>query len=142
MAHYSFLSPDQKSILAVEMDPAWLPCRLVPMETASKGRQVGPSGACTAAAWSADGKWMYFTVETNGASHLWRQRFPDGTPEQITAGPSEEQGLAMAPDGKSLISSVGLRKTSVWIHDAAGERPLSPEGSATSPKFSPGGKRV
>jgi Tol biopolymer transport system component len=142
MAHYSFLSPDQKSILAVEMDPAWLPCRLVPLETASKGQQVGPSGACTAAAWSPDGKWMYFTVETNGASHLWRQRFPDGTPEQITAGPSEEQGLAMAPDGKSLISSVGLRKTSVWIHDAARERPLSPEGSAFSPKFSGDGKRV
>ena len=23
MAHYSFLSPDQKSILAVEMNPTW-----------------------------------------------------------------------------------------------------------------------
>jgi Tol biopolymer transport system component len=28
------------------------------------------------------------------------------------------------------------------MHDAAGERPLSPEGSATSPKFSSDGKRV
>ena len=27
MAHYSYLSPDEKSILTVEMDPAWLPCR-------------------------------------------------------------------------------------------------------------------
>ena len=57
-------------------------------------------------------------------------------------GPGEEQGLAMAPDGKSLISSVGVRKSSVWMHDAAGERPLSPEGSATSPRFSADGKRV
>jgi eukaryotic-like serine/threonine-protein kinase len=142
MAHYSYLSPDQKSILAVEMDPAWLPCRLVPMETPSTGRQVGPSGPCTAAAWSPDGKWMYFGAETNGANHLWRQRFPDGTPEQVTMGPGEEQGLAMAPDGKSLISTVGVRKSSVWIHDAAGERPLSPEGSAIRPTFSGDGKRV
>ena len=142
MAHYSFLSPDQKSILAVEMDPAWLPCKLVTMETGSQARQVGPSGSCTAAAWSPDGKWMYFTAQANGGSHLWRQRFPNGAPEQITAGPGEEEGLAMAPDGKSLISSVGARKSSVWMHDAAGERPLSPEGSAASPKFSSDGKRV
>jgi eukaryotic-like serine/threonine-protein kinase len=141
-AHYSLLSPDQGSILTVEMDPAWLPCRLVSVEKASNGRQAGPSGPCTAAAWSPDGKWMYFSAEMNGASHLWRQRFPDGVPEQITSGPGEEQGLAMAPDGKSLISSLGVRKSSVWMHDAAGERPLSPEGSATSPKFSTDGKRV
>ncbi len=142
MAHYSFLSPDQKSVLAVEMDPAWLPCRLVPMDKASKGRQVGPSGPCTAAAWSPNGKWMYFSAEANGANHLWRQRFPGGTPERITTGPGEEQGLAMAPDGKSLISSLGVRKSSVWVHDASGERPLSPEGSATHPTFSADGKRV
>ncbi len=142
MAHYSYLSPDQKSILAVEMDPTWLPCRLLPMEKTSLGRQVGPSGSCTSAAWSPDGKWMYFVAVVNGASHIWRQKFPDGVPEQITAGPAEEQGLAIAPDGKSLISSVGVRKSSVWLHDSAGEHPLSPEGSAKSPKFSADGKRV
>ncbi len=142
MAHYSYLSPDQKSILTVEMDPAWLPCRVVPMEGSSKGRQVGPSGACTAAAWSTDGKWMYFIAEMEGASRLWRQRFPDGAPERVTTGPNEEQGLAMAPDGKSLITSVGVRKSSVWMHDVTGEHPLSPEGSADAPKFSSDGKRV
>ena len=148
MAHYSFLSPDQKSILAVEMNPTWQPCRLLPMDATSAvkggttGRQVGPPGPCTAAAWSPDGKWMYFNAEINGANHIWRQRFPDGTPEQITFGPGEEQGLALAPDGKSLISSVGVRKSSVWMHDAGGERLLSPEGSARDPKFSDDAKRV
>jgi Tol biopolymer transport system component len=142
MAHYSLLSPDQKSILAVEMDPVWLPCRLVPMDGTSKGRTVGPPGACTAAAWSPDGKWMYLTAQVKGATHLWRQRFPDGTLEQITSGPGEEEGLAVTPDGKSLISSVGVRKNSVWIHDATGDHPLSPEGSASSPLFSADGKRV
>jgi Tol biopolymer transport system component len=149
MMHYSYLSPDQESILAVEMSASgpFTPCLLLPMKAATPGaraaaQQVGPSGECTAAAWSPDGKWMYFVAATNGASHLWRQRFPHGAPEQITMGPSEEQGLAMAPDGQSLITSVGIRKSSVWMHDASGEHPLSPEGSATSPKFSRDGKRV
>jgi Tol biopolymer transport system component len=144
MAHYSFISPDRKSILAVEMDSttAWQRCRLIPMDGSSPTRQVGPDGACIAAAWSPDGKWMYFNVAVNGASHIWRQRFPGGTPEQITQGPGDEQGLAVAPDGKSLISSVGVRKTSVWMHDASGEHPLSSEGSASNPKFSGDFKRV
>jgi len=30
--------------------------------------------------------------------HLWRQKFPNGTPEQITFGTNQEQGIAMAPD--------------------------------------------
>ena len=149
MIHYSYLSPDQKSILAVEMNPpgGWDPCRLLPMDETSKvvqaeGRRIGPSAPCAAAAWSPDGKWMYFNAQTDGASHIWRQRFPDGTPEQITMGPSEEQGLAIAPDGKSLITSVGVRKSSVWLHDVGGEHQLSPEGFAKSPKFSDDGKRV
>jgi Tol biopolymer transport system component len=142
MAHYSWFSPDQESVLVVEMDPTWLPCRLVPVGKPSQGRQVGPQAACTAAAWSPDGKWMYLNAEMNGATHLWRQRFPNGALEQITMGPAEEQGLAIAPDGKSLISSVGVRKSSVWINDDAGGRPLSPEGSATAPQFSGDGKRV
>jgi hypothetical protein len=144
MAHYSYLSPDRKTILVVEMDgtAAWLPCRLLPAEGGSKGRQVGPDGACIAAGWSPDGKWMYFNAAVNGATHLWRERSPDGAAEQITFGPGEEEGLAIAPDGKSLIASVGIRKNSVWLHDGSGERPISPEGSASNPKITADGKRV
>jgi len=85
---------------------------------------------------------MYFNVAVDGATHLWRERFPEGTPEQITTGPDEEEGLAVTADGKSLISSVGARTASVWIHDAAGERAVSAEGSASNPMLSSDGKRV
>jgi hypothetical protein len=51
---------------------------------------------------------MYFGVELEGNHHLWRQRFPKGEPEQITSGPTEEEGLALAPDGRSLITSIGM----------------------------------
>jgi Tol biopolymer transport system component len=148
MAHYSWLSPDRDWVLIVEMNgaAAWQRCRVVPMEGKSAGVPVGPQGECTAAAWSPDGRWIYLNVGVDGSTHLWRQRWreraPDGNPEQITFGPTEEEGIAAAPDGKSLIASVGVRQSSVWTHDAAGNHAVSLEGSARSPWLSPDGKRL
>ena len=42
-------------------------------------------------------------------NHIWRQRFPDGKPEQITFGPTAEQGIAMAPDGRSFVTAVAMQ---------------------------------
>jgi hypothetical protein len=116
------------------------------MEGGSAGFAVGPEGECTAAAWSPDGRWIYLNVGVSGSTHLWRQRWkaraPQGDPEQITFGPTEEEGLAVAPDGKSLIASVGVRRSSVWTHDAGGDHEVSLEGSADLPKLSPDGKRL
>ena len=144
MAHYSYPSPDRKWILVAEMNPQWQPCRLIPFSGASPGMQVGPPGACTSAAWSPDGHWMYFGVAMGGKRHLWRQRFPGGQPEQITAGLAEEDGLAVAPDGRSLITSISTKQNAIWIHDSTGDRALSTEGYAdsTPPWFSSDGKRL
>ena len=144
MAHYSYPSPDQHSILLVEMDRqgTWQRCRVVPMDGSSAGTQVGPEGECIAGAWSPDNRWMYFNVAVDGSTHLWRQRVPDGTPEQITFGPTEEEGLAMGPDGKYLITSIGVRQSSVFTHDPSGDHPVSIEGSVSDPKLSPDGKRL
>jgi Tol biopolymer transport system component len=117
-----------------EMNPVWQPCRIVPMDGSSSGRQAGPKGSCTSATWSPDGKWMYFGVEVNGNHHLWRQRFPDGQSEQITFGPTEEDGVAVTPDGRSLITSIGMRRSAIWIHDTRGDRPLSSEGYVAHPE--------
>jgi eukaryotic-like serine/threonine-protein kinase len=117
-------------------------CRLVPFDGSSAGRQVGPQGPCTSAAWSPDGKWMYFGAIVEGRSHLWRQKFPDGAPEQITHGPLEEEGIAVAPDGRSLVTSIGTRRSAIWIHDSAGERAISSEGYAASPRLSRDGTSV
>ena len=57
-----------------------------------RARPVGPQGAaCTFAAWSPDGKWMYFSSSAGGAFHTWRQRFPRDAPEQITFGPGRRR---------------------------------------------------
>jgi Tol biopolymer transport system component len=130
MAHYSYVSPNRKWALVLEMDPLWQPCRVVPMIGSAAGRQVGPSGPCTSAAWSPNGKRMYFSAEINQTSHLWRQRFPSGEPEQITFGPTEEEGVAVAPDGRSLVTSIGMHESEIWLHDTSGDRRLSSEGFA------------
>jgi DNA-binding winged helix-turn-helix (wHTH) protein/Tol biopolymer transport system component len=134
MAHYSFPSPDRSSALVVEMNekPAWLPCRLISLDGRFESRPVGPRGACTSAGWSPDGQWMYFAASVDGASHLWRQRFPDGTPEQLTFGPAEEQDVAVDRDGRSLITSIGFQESTLWIHQAGGDRPLSSEGQVVA----------
>jgi serine/threonine protein kinase/Tol biopolymer transport system component len=145
MAHRSYLSPDGKWVLLVEMDMdhLWEPCRLAPADGRSSGHKVGPpGGGCTYAAWSPDGHWMYFTSNAVGANHIWRQHFPDGRPEQITAGPTEEEGIAMAPDGRSFVTAVSLQGASLWLHDAAGDRQISLEGNAATPAFTPDGTKL
>jgi eukaryotic-like serine/threonine-protein kinase len=145
MAHYSYLSPDGKWVLMVEMINRWIPCRVVPFSGGSPGRQVGPVGApCSSAAWSPDGKWMYLAAQVAGRYHLWRQRFPAGRPEQITFGSNAEEGIAMAPDGRSVITSINTPQYSVWIHDSKGDHAISTEGYADRAPavFSHDGKRL
>jgi serine/threonine protein kinase/Tol biopolymer transport system component len=145
MAHRSYPSPDGKWVLLVEMDidHLWEPCRLVPADGSSSGNKVGPpGGGCTFAAWSPDGKWMYFTSNAVSANHIWRQRFPDGKPEQVTAGPTEEEGIAMAPDGRSFVTAVSLQGASLWLHDRNGDRQISIEGNAAAPVFTTDGSKL
>jgi DNA-binding winged helix-turn-helix (wHTH) protein/Tol biopolymer transport system component len=130
MAHYSYASPDRASALVVEMNGQgnWGVCQLISLDGRFQARPIGPEGACTSAGWAPDGSWMYFIATIEGQSHLWRQRFPNGRPEQITFGPMEEEGLAVEPDGRSVITSIGVRASAIWIHDDQGERSLSSEG--------------
>jgi DNA-binding winged helix-turn-helix (wHTH) protein/Tol biopolymer transport system component len=148
MAHYIDPSPDHQSALVVEMNAqgAWLPCRLISLQGDRPSRPVGPPGAaCGSAGWSPDGRWMYVAA----GQHLWRQSYPDGAAEPITSGPSTEEGLAVDPDGRSLITSSGTGMTTLWMHQRGVERRLSAEGdllgaegSIAAPRFSADGRFV
>jgi Tol biopolymer transport system component len=86
---------------------------------------------------------MYLTSKAGGLYHIWRQRFPDGQPQQFTSGITEEEGIAMAPDGRSLVTAVAMESSALWIHDARGERQISVlEGNAADPKFAPDSKKL
>src|ERR1700745_868854 len=95
MAHRSWVSPDSKWVLVSETNEKhWLPCLIIPVYGSSKGEVGGPKEAsCTYAAWSPDGRTMYFSADAGDGYHLWRQGFPRGKPEQMTFGPTEEEGL-------------------------------------------------
>lgn len=144
MEHFSYLSPDGTQLLLAEMGfNGWQPCRLAPYDGSSKGRKVGPQPAqCTSAAWSPDGRWMYFSADTGGGFHIWRQRVPDGTPEQVTFGATEEEGVEFAADGRSFLTSLGTRQSTLWIHDAAGDRQVTSDAYAFLPSFSADGKKL
>ncbi|SPF33127.1 hypothetical protein SBA4_1240010 [Candidatus Sulfopaludibacter sp. SbA4] len=74
--------------------------------------------------------------------HIWRQRIKGGEAEQLTFGPTEQEGIAMAPDGRSLVSSVGLIQSSIWLRGPDGERQITSEGSALRPTFSRDGTKL
>jgi len=145
MAHHSYLSPDGRWVIIVEMDSqrSFIPCRVVPFQGSGDPLVVGPpESICTSGAWSPDGKWVYLTATNGDKSHIWRQPFPAGQAEQVTSGTTEEQGIAMAADGRSFITSVGTQNSEVWIHDQSGEHQVSSEGDTGGASFSSDGKKL
>ena len=144
MAHRSYPSPDGKWVLVVQMNMSgWMPCALVSFAGKDGPRTVGPAPAqCTGAAWSPDGKWMYFSANAGSGFHIWRQRFPDGAREQITFGASEEQGIWSAPDGHSLVTAIGTNQSALWVHMGSEDRQITSEGFAFRPSFSRDGKKI
>jgi len=143
MAHRSYLSPDGQWVLVVEMLAGWIPCRVVPADGSTLGEEVGPPGApCTSGAWSPDGRYVYLTIEMDGENHIWRQRYPGGEPEQVTAGPTREEGVAMAADGKSFITAVGTVSSAVYVNEGEGERQVSFQGDGMMVSLSPDGRTL
>jgi eukaryotic-like serine/threonine-protein kinase len=73
MAHHSYLSPDGKWVLVVQMDEKGEigQCRVVPFDGSGSVQLVGPAGAmCRSGAWSPDGKWVYLSTNQGDVSHL------------------------------------------------------------------------
>ena len=131
MAHHSYLSPNGQWVLIVEMQNqgVFVPCRVVPFSGGGQEHIVGPPDCmCTSATWSPDGKWVYLTAKKDNKFHIWRQKFPDGQPEQVTSGTTQEEGIAMDGNGKSFVTSVGTHDSTAYIHDKSGEHPISSQG--------------
>jgi Tol biopolymer transport system component len=85
---------------------------------------------------------MYFSANTGNGYHIWRQRFPNGVPQQVTSGVTEEEGIELAPDGRSFVTSIGSSQSTVWLHDSRGDRQITSEGYGFLPAISPDGKKL
>ena len=85
---------------------------------------------------------MYFSVQIAGHSHLWRQRYPNGQPQQITFGPTDEETVACTADGHALLTSLGREQSRIWLHAGGSERVLTGESYASSPWLSADGHRL
>ena len=48
----------------------------------------------------------------------------------------------MAPDGRSIVTAVGIQSNSIWVHNERGERQISLEGNSSHPKFTPDGRKL
>jgi eukaryotic-like serine/threonine-protein kinase len=145
MAHVARASPDRKWILiSDEMDVnGWLPCRLLPFDGSSAGHQVGPpNAACIDAVWSPDGRWMFFTANSTSGYQIFRQRFPDGPVSQLTFGPAEERAMAISPDARFLVASVGTSEVTTIVHTSQGEKQVSAEGFSSDPAFTADGRKL
>lgn len=85
---------------------------------------------------------MFLNSNADGHFHIWRQHLSEGHSELVTSGITDEEGIAVSPDGRSLITSVGMTENTLWVHDATGERQLPSESHAESPRFSPDGRKL
>jgi Tol biopolymer transport system component len=94
------------------------------------------------ASFSADGKWIVFTSERDGAgdgqADIWRIR-PDGTGlERLTRDTSMEDAGVLSPDGSKLayVSTLGgARTANIWVMDlkTRKKRNLTGDGSKAPP---------
>jgi eukaryotic-like serine/threonine-protein kinase len=144
MAHRSYLSPDRKQVLLAEMDHgSWLPCRLTPFDGSSPGRPVGSTRRSVRTLPGPQmGSGCTSRANTGNGYHIWRQRFPDGVPEQITSGVTQEEGIEVAPDGRSFVHFDRRSQSTVWFHDSRGDRQITSEGYGLLPSVSPDGWKL
>ena len=63
---------------------------------------------------------------------------PTSNAEQLTFGPTEAEGLAVSPDGRSLVTSIGLVQDAVYINENGNNRQVSAEGDAILPAWGDG----
>jgi len=59
-----------------------------------------------------------------------------------SSGATQEEGIEFAPDGHSFVTSIGTSQSTLWIHEARGDRQITSEGFALFPSLSADGRKL
>ena len=145
MAHRSYLSPDRKQVLVVEMGcngVAALPVGALRRQLSRKARRPG--------AGAVYGRRLVPRWEMDVFLRQYRQRgltsggsvSRTGRPSRSPSASPRKKGFDFAPDGRSFVTSIGTSQSTVWVHDSRGDRQMTSEGYAFLPSISPDGKKL
>jgi Tol biopolymer transport system component len=66
-------------------------------------------------AWSADGKFVFFSKGREAKTELWRVAVADGSAAPVGVALPRIQRVSAHPNGKSLVISAGMPKWEVWV---------------------------
>ena len=124
MAHRSYLSPDRKQVLVVEMDatggcPAgWCPSTAALPESPSARRRRSaptPPGPPTGSGCISP------PIPAAGSTHGGSVS-RTGRPSRSPSASPRKKGFDFAPDGRSFVTSIGTSQSTVWVQRADDRR--------------------
>jgi serine/threonine-protein kinase len=142
------LSPDQQSIAVTVTDQGKSAIWIYDLSNKTFTR-LSTADSPSLPIWSPDGRLLYYVgLDDKQLFGIWTQK-ADGSdaPQNLLTTKGPTSGLAISPDGKSLLAVVYLANSwNLYSIDIAEPAKMQPYASAqaneTSPKFSPDGKWV
>lgn len=107
-------------------DSTWY---IQPMDGSALPQRVGDGGSPlrdsagiplpASAAWSPDGRWIYYRARLNGRVDVWRATADGVAAERVTDGDSDVRDFALSDDGTVLKYSVGPTREDVAAAEQA-----------------------
>jgi len=111
-------SPDGKTIVYEDFTSLWR----VPAEGGPATRITDGGKDDSRCAWSADGRFVYFSSIRAGTTAIWRMPLAGGTPERVTLGTGPEIEPHVARDGSRLVYSTYKEHPVLTLLDLSKDR--------------------
>ncbi|MDX2151805.1 MAG: hypothetical protein SFV54_13785 [Bryobacteraceae bacterium] len=90
--------------------------------------------------WSPDGNTVYFTVQSRGSVHLYRQPFPEGPAQPLITEPGAVSAVSPGPIGQlAYVFTAPGRPAELYLRSANGQSRRLTDLNATSRGTSPSG---